>query len=105
MFHCTVKILVLALFLTHWFRDICNKKLSTSHSQAWISTLLHLSPSILNSCFTLLPFSFVYQTVYVPVTLLENWGFVSGRSDICLLPSVWTGSRVHSVCIHWILVH
>lgn len=58
---------------------------------------------ILNSCFTVLPFSFVYHTVGVLVRLLENWGFVSGRADICLLPSVWTG--VHSVCIHWILVH
>jgi len=44
MFHCTVKILVLTLFLTHWFRDIFDKKLSTSHSLALISTLLHLFP-------------------------------------------------------------
>lgn len=47
---------------------------------------------ILNSCFTVLPFSFVYQTVGVLVKLLGNWGFVSGRTDICLLLNVWTGS-------------
>jgi len=60
---------------------------------------------ILNSCFTVLPFSFVYQTIGILVRLLEKWGFVSGRADICLLPSVWTGCGVHSVCIHRILVH
>ena len=36
-------------------------------------------------------------TVGVLVRLLENWDFVSGRADICLLPSVWTGSGVHSL--------
>jgi len=41
MFHSTVKILVLTLFLTSWIRDIL-KKLSTSHRLAWIFTVLHL---------------------------------------------------------------
>ena len=59
----------------------------------------------LKSCFAVFPFSFVYQTVGELVKLLENWGFVSGRADICLLPSVWTGCGVHSVCIHWILAY
>jgi hypothetical protein len=110
MFHFTVKVLVLTLFCTHWITDIF-KKLSTSHSLAWIFyptpfVLFLLGGGfILNSCFTVLLFSFVYQTVGVLVKLLENWGFVSGRADICLLSSVWTGSGVHSVCIHWILVH
>lgn len=75
---------------------------------AWIFTLLlsiHFVFYVLNCWFSVLPFSFVYQTVGVLVRHLKNWGSVSGRANICLLPCVWTGSGVHSVCIHWILVY